>query len=713
MRTTAQHQRVGVFTVVAALLVASFTGFVLNPAAAVVVTDLNPDEANIVVKVGNVRSGQGIQDVTGLAGVTLGAYSSAAASGSPIATCLSDTDGDCNLIVSGLDGTPTQFWVASVSVPAGYFANASLRTGPGNGSQSVSNPYVFPVTVSAGDVVRSTADFMYQPMSSSAPQEASNGVWQVSLENPPLPQNCGYNVAVVLDLSASLGSRISQLKAATNAFVDALVGTPSSVAIFSFDAASPASGGANYPVPLPVRTPAEAAVFKAQYADWTTGSGTNWDQALWRVAQATPTYGYDVVITLTDGNPTRYGVGQGTGGTTHFADVEAGIFSANSIKATGARHILMGVGSNLDEISELNLKALSGPVDFDPITNNIETADYYRLAAFSDAGSALQDLALAGCEQRLVVSKQIVPSNTVGEDITGAYLAGAGWQFDGTTTTPGATITDPVGGQAVTTNDGTGSVTYQLELTGVTAADVTVSETQQPGYDLVTQQGANAVCVDRTANDQQLSINNSSTDGFTVVVGQDSFVQCTVYNREPPASSVTVNKQWLINDNPVANGRQPSGVSAQLRLSEPDAVDTTHAMTSQGWGVTRPQYAENENVRFDEVVSITNSVCRLTRSEITEFNGAEVALAIPAGGYTADLVTTADTYTITNTVECDASVSPVVPTATATASGLASVSPLGLANTGFWPWMLVAIGVAVGLAGGIVRLWLRRQSLVD
>ncbi|MBM4608500.1 hypothetical protein GS416_11230 [Rhodococcus hoagii] len=68
----------------------------------------------------------------------------------------------------------------------------------------------------------------------------SNGVWQNSRVNPPLPSRCGLDIAVVLDLSASVGAtNLPILKSATDQLVDAFVGTPSRMAVFGFARYSP------------------------------------------------------------------------------------------------------------------------------------------------------------------------------------------------------------------------------------------------------------------------------------------------------------------------------------------------------------------------------------------------------------------------------------------------------------------------------------------
>ncbi|RDV45172.1 hypothetical protein DOE76_07825 [Leifsonia sp. ku-ls] len=516
-------------TAVAAALAALVVAPGAPATAAVPAPD--PTSAVVTVRVGGDRVAD--TAVAGLPGVRLGLFAGAD-DAAPLQTCLSDADGDCSFVVTGvLLGTAP--WVKEVAAPSGWYANDTLRTGPGSGSSSLASPYRFQTPVlAAGNTYRSTSEFMFST-SNSLPTR-SNGVWQQSRVNPPLPARCGMDVALVFDLSASVGSALPTLKAAADSFADAFVGTPSRLAAFSFSAQSPsvqAGSGtvdANRPELVSVSTPAGADAFKAEYAGWGLGAGTNWDAALQRVAEAG--VHYDAVVVLTDGNPTRWGgtTLRGDGGNTHFTDVEAAIFSANTIKAAGTRVVSFGIGRGVSGITALNLAAISGTEAFDPAAGNVETADYFQIPDFAGAGDELRRLALANCSGALTVIKQIAPATTTGEDVTGAVPAGAGWTFGAAAVTPGASV-DP--GSATTQADGTGGVAFDVGFpAGGTTADLAVAETQQAGYRLVTQAGRNAVCTD-LATDSPVAVVNDGALGFRVAVGADQAVGCVVYNRAP------------------------------------------------------------------------------------------------------------------------------------------------------------------------------------
>ncbi|MFJ2632048.1 vWA domain-containing protein [Streptomyces sp. NPDC087422] len=585
-----------------------------------------------------------------LAGVGLALYASPDATdpiGQAWARCTSDAEGDCSFVVpdtaAGQANHSAVMTVRQTAAPTGWYTNPVLRTGPGSGSGSVASPYRFQTPpLQAGNTYRSTREFMYS--SNNGLPTRSGGVWQSSRDNPPLPPSCGLDVAVVLDLSASVGSQLPALKAATDAFTDALTGTPSRMALFSFDEASPSTSvGVNYPQLRSVSTQAGADSFKDLYADWTLGKGTNWDQALWAVAQA-PEH-YDATVVLTDGNPTRFGERRGDGSNTHFIDVENGVFSANSVKAKDTRVIALGVGSGVAGVSGLNLRAISGPTAFDG--SNTVAADYFQTADFGQAGRQLHDLAVDKCTGTINVVKQITPADTTGEDVTGSVPAGPGWTFAASTTTPGVTgLPD----SQTTTADGTGTVTFTPGYGANPSADVTVDEIQHPGYQLVTQGGQNAVCTDLDTG-RRVPVENTASaagPGFAVDAPRQDAVTCTVYNRpaeDDGEADLTVDKEWDVDGHLYPEGTQPDGLDAQLTLTGPD----TASPTPQPWGVARPGYTVGDQVTIGEQVHLGNDACTLTRSEITEIDGTPVDLPLP---YETTLTAHHQHATVTNTVTC-------------------------------------------------------------
>ncbi|MCQ4207538.1 vWA domain-containing protein, partial [Streptomyces longispororuber] len=602
----------------------------------------------VTVKVGGDRNGD--QSVAPLAGTTLGLYATETG-GSAAFTCTSDADGDCSFIVTGT-GTGgalrgQQMWVRQISAPGGWFVNDQFRT---SASTSTTTPYRFrtPALYSA-NTYSSTATGAngFMVSSGSNTYNASGGTWQQSRNNPALPQKCGLKVALVMDLSGSMNGSVGALKTAANTFVDALQGTPSSMAKFTFSSYSPATnGGPNEPGLRSVSTRADAAAFKQTWAHWTesTANGaTNWDRALYEPALAGSDY--DVAVVITDGMPTRYSTPESTGGngsTTRVREVENGIFSANALKAKSTRVLAVGVGSGVSGNASYNLASLSGKTKYDG--TNAATADYYQEADFDDAGKALRDLALANCTPSLSVVKQIQA-----EDGT-VYNAPEGWTFDGSTTTEGVTVDSP----QTTTNDGTGAVNFPLDYseTGTESARVRAAERQQAGYQLIQQDGKNAVCYDKVA-EQAVEVTNDPDDGtgFEVDVPVDGSVTCSVLNKAPAAvvpASVQVDKEWQVTTGDgtrtYPDGEQPGDLQADLSLTGPGDAGAS----SQGWGVPREGYSEGDAVTVAEQTRFAPKVdCELTGVDL---DGRDLDTDAPSAVIT--LEAGANTHKITNHVAC-------------------------------------------------------------
>ncbi len=142
---------------------------------------------------------------------------------------------------------------------------------------------------------------------------ASGGIWQNSRNDPTIPSKCGLNVALVLDVSGSVGGNLPDLKAAAKTVVNALTGTPSAVATYTFASAAPALGNTNYPL-IPVSTTQGATTVNSHIDASVIPNNqnyyTNWDRGIEQVALSSDQY--DVAIVITDGNPTRYGDDQGS-----------------------------------------------------------------------------------------------------------------------------------------------------------------------------------------------------------------------------------------------------------------------------------------------------------------------------------------------------------------------------------------------------------------
>lgn len=428
-----------------------------------------------------------------------------------------------------------------------------------------------------------------------------------------------------MDLSGSIGTQLPNAKAAVDSFVDALIGTPSRVALFSFDLTSPGSGGRNYPDLRSVRTRADATTVRDLYKNWNTGSGTNWDAGLYRVATVSQASQYDVVIVLTDGNPTSFGTGSAPNqhGSNRLRDIEAGIFSANLIKANGTRVVTVGVGRGAEGISNLNLQAISGPV---------LGKDYFQVGSYDLAARTLAQLAKGNCEGSIDVVKRVIPAsasiptNPTNDQLLRISAPAEGWQINGLSATDGATFGSPAGPWTTAAD---GQVTIPVGFSAPsTTGDVTWSETQRTGYALQPlgsgTAARNAYCVNADTR-AAVSVSNSGATGVTVPVAVNTAIECTIYNREVPGVLTTAK-----TSSPASGAALARGSSAIVTLS---------------FGNTggQPVTVNHDDILTDvlddaDVTNIQTSNAALTA--VRSGNRIDIAGTVPAGA----------TYTVTYTV---------------------------------------------------------------
>ncbi|MEE6274420.1 vWA domain-containing protein [Georgenia sp. MJ206] len=463
------------------------------------------DEAKLIVRKGGDRAGTGFtRSVTPLVGATFEFYrtgrTSSLSGGDHVGTCTTDGAGLCGVIVDlpSASSAGNHFYAVETGAPSGWTAPAHWG--------SDSEPYRF----ATGKVTTNGSTG-----SRTVTLPATDRHWADARVNPGFPPTCGIDVAVVVDLSNSVADDarlLAQYKAAGVAFVDALSGTASQIAVYTFAGTAPATGPANSPLPsTSVSSAAGAAAVTGKINSLTDtlvhdDGGTNWDRGLHQVAESGETY--DVVLFLTDGSPTTYRDQDGTGSDTTTREVEEAVHSANAVKATGARVVAVGIGADAGgTAAERRLALISGPS---------EGSDYYT-TGFDGLAETLEQIASAGCAGTLTVVKEV---ETLGGDVVDG---GAGWTF--TTPTPGVSPSSA-------TTDATGAVNVDVTYPqGTLTRAVTVEEPPTPGYSLVPRDGRNAVCRD-TVTGEAIAPTNTGDSGFTVDVPVSAVVSCVVRNRE-------------------------------------------------------------------------------------------------------------------------------------------------------------------------------------
>lgn len=546
-------------------------------ASPVAVAAARPDPV-LTVSAGGDRTGS--VAVAGLAGERFEFFAGVAGAppepgATPLASCVTTASGQCSVTVpprsGGSGGAAQGYWVRQVSVPDGWFASAALTVGADSEEKAVAYSEIFVAKVTA-DISVPTAD-----TSGSAGYAARGSQWTASRSNPLPPAKCGLKVALLFDLSGSIGSNIIQLRRAGTDFVKALTGTPSQVAVFTFASDGPASRGGNSSLPpTSVATAGSAAAVTAKINGLTvanvTAAKTNWDQGIWQIA-ADPAR-FDLTLVLTDGSPTVSGPNAaGSGSGTRFIEMENGIFAANSLKAKGTSVIAVGIG-NAAGVTQ-NLAAISGPV---------AGQDYYT-TGFGALGQLLTELALKNCLGTVNVIEEVIPATSPGD--FEAAVPAPGWDFRASpaSVSPRHGVTGAEGGISFAT---------QARSTG----PVTLTAAVQPGYQpRQAPNGQNAAC--RRSDGTEVPVTDTAAGpGFTVDARANEVITCGVYHSglaRPDPATLIVRKRWEINGETYADPSQPPDFQAALTLSP-----VHPAGTAPTWGTEYGGYEAGDQVTIGE-----------------------------------------------------------------------------------------------------------------
>jgi uncharacterized repeat protein (TIGR01451 family) len=447
-----------------------------------------PAVASITVHKGGDRDGSSVEP---LAGATFQVYSNSSYS-TPVAgaSCVTAAGGTC--VIADLSPNTT-YYVRETTAPSNFQRIDTMTTSSG-GSQV----YGQQVTTGANGSNVGTRTFANRRI------------------NPAYPSECGIDIALVMDLSNSIDSgELAQMKTSAKAFVTALQGTPSKVAGYTFATQAPASGQTDLSLTdVSSTTGADTA---RTWIDDRTGQqgGTNWDAGLQQIVANAGSY--DIVVFLTDGNPTYYGYphdsGQGNGGDTTLREVEEGVFSSNGVKAANSSLKMVGVAIGSGASTD-NIAAISGPNAND---------DYFLAANFQDLQNKLQQIASQLCGGTITVKKQV--------EGPGGFAPAGGWTFK----------VDQAG-QPQQSGD-TAPVTGVTSAFDVEAGTATVTETQQSGYSIVQQGGKNATCTKNGTAVPSGDITNTA-NGISLDVGALDIVACEFRNT-PTKGTIQVEKQTL------------------------------------------------------------------------------------------------------------------------------------------------------------------------
>lgn len=488
------------------------------------VTNTYAAGTGVVINKGGIRTGA--STVSGLEGAEFELRNGTTSPGDDvIGTCTTNASGHCFIEADA----GTQYWIVEKSAPTDWSSIDELYVG-GSANSQTNQKYRFRTDSLSSGINH------YPKASTGNSASDSGGIWANVLQNPPTAQKCGIRAGLLMDLSNSIStSQLTTYKNSTKAFVDALEGTPSSVALWTFASQSPASGSANINRPL---TSVADAIGADQVKGWIDGlalpggqaGGTNWDAGLWNVAQGADV---DVLLVLTDGSPTQSGIisTSGPGNWSNFRVVEEGVFSANAVKDKGTAVIAVGVGN----VEANNLQAISGP------------DDYYLIADWGGLQETLVKLAQGNCKGAISLHK--VSTDPKGEPLVPNPETSNGLTFSlEISESVGAKFDDPMNPadptktEITTAADGVnGNGWAGAKYTVLNPTDTVTIEINEPSSGRFEFKDATCKIKDATG-DRDVS----GADGKLVLPGLhgDSIVTCSFQNAFFPA--LKVDKSWEV-----------------------------------------------------------------------------------------------------------------------------------------------------------------------
>ncbi|MFN8103430.1 MAG: SpaA isopeptide-forming pilin-related protein [Acidimicrobiia bacterium] len=359
--------------------------------------------------------------------------------------------------------------------------------------------------------------------------------------NPPWPNTCGIDVAMVIDRSNSIANGGSQyptnMKNAAIGVVNALSGTPSRIGVWSFGSTvynqtNPIDGSAGNATKFPYRTYTSVSsgtgvtdltntINSIPFQTSSNDGGTNWEDGF-EVVAAPADPAKTVILYLTDGNPTLPTL---PGNSTEGNDLPNGITQANIKKTAGIKVVGVAIGA---DISIPNIQSISGP----------NANDDYFATDFANLQAKLLEIATRLCSPSVTITKQVEQAN-------GTYVNADGWQFQAQANSPvpsGTAYTwiSPTGtpGSPVTASTHTdaffnGSVLFQWEPN--TNVDSVGTFTEQPTPTQSATYALDSVTCKRTNKtypNGQTFTPSVSGQTFTInPVGPEDIVTCTVKNK--------------------------------------------------------------------------------------------------------------------------------------------------------------------------------------
>jgi uncharacterized repeat protein (TIGR01451 family) len=399
---------------------------------------------------------------------------------------------------------------------------------------------------------------------------------QTPAANPPIAEQCGLPMTLVLDASGSISSAgaVETVRDAAEVFLDAVKDTGSTTRVIDFGTFSRVTAGAElvttdsmapggvhanaiaaYYNPRPPVTP--PATGARQY----DGSGslsdpgnfggvtndnqwTNWDSALDR-ADDNPG---ELVVFVTDGDPTAINLdqpgdafnppgttvayntfrGSGAGPSVDRAVAEANLIKTAGGGADAARILAVGVGAAVTQDASVErLTQIAGPQvvrDASTVTS-LNQVDVAVVPDFDDLAALLKRVVTELCSPSLAVRKFVQSAGSTN------YVPAPGWDITVDPGVPGDSFRwiQPRGApvpQTVTTNNN-GFANFQWEPDPPTlSSDATVTEELQPNF-----VGGPATCeILPPEGEAEFLQFPDSSEPLSVPVGPQDIVTCALHN---------------------------------------------------------------------------------------------------------------------------------------------------------------------------------------
>jgi hypothetical protein len=258
----------------------------------------------------------------------------------------------------------------------------------------------------------------------------------------------------------------------------------------------------------------------------------------------------DMVLFLTDGDPTARNIATSPGFETGFPDgsygaLQPAVDGADAVRRAGTHVFVVGVGAGLsDAESQVRLRSISGPDLFD---GDIFTADHALVRDFAQLQAALADLGRQVCAVRVNLTKRVDQTGT------GDYQLANGWDFESMVNVapgaadafrwllPGTEVGPPSGGNtrvattASTVAGGDGVAVVSWRPGRDTQSRVVITDKGKPNYHFVS--------VTCTRNDEPLDVPQKDTvtlDGLAL----GDVVSCAFRDQRDTAR-IKVAKRFL------------------------------------------------------------------------------------------------------------------------------------------------------------------------